>query len=271
MTMLAGTSGWQYADWRAVLYPRGLAQRRWLEHYARSFATVELNASFYRPVPRATFEGWRDRTPADFVMAVKASRVLTHRRRLLDPDPPLERMIDAARGLGGKLGPLLIQLPPTLPVAPDRLDAVLRLLPADLRVAVEPRHDTWWTGEVRDILQRHNAALCWADKLDRPVTPLWRTADWGYLRFHQGTGAPWPCYDDHVLADWVRRLDDTWDKECDVYVYFNNDPGGAAVHNVVRFAELACATGRPVTRTPEPPARVADPSEVSREWNTPWP
>ncbi len=270
MALFVGTSGWQYADWRGVFYPKGVAQRRWLEHYARSFATVELNAAFYRPMPRTSFEGWRARTPDDFVMAVKATRVLTHNRRLLDPEIPLERMIEAARGLGDKLGPLLIQLPPNLPAAPDRLAAVLRLIPGDLRVVVEPRHETWWTDEVRAVLERHNAALCWADRLDRSVTPLWRTADWAYLRFHEGTGTPWPCYDERVLADWVQRLNETWDETRDIYVYFNNDPGGAAIHNAIRFADLARATGRPVTRTPAPLPPAVDPPEVSREWNTPW-
>ncbi|WP_051161165.1 DUF72 domain-containing protein [Nocardia transvalensis] len=270
MAIIIGTSGWQYADWRGVFYPKGVAQRRWLEHYAGAFATVELNAAFYRPMARTTFEGWRTRTPDDFVMAVKASRVLTHHRRLLDPEIPLERMLDAARGLGNKLGPLLIQLPPNLSAAPDRLSAVLRLIPADVRVVVEPRHESWWTGDVRAVLAERGAALCWADRLDRPVTPLWRTAEWGYLRFHEGTGTPWPCYDEDVLADWVRRLGETWDVSRDVYVYFNNDPGGAAVHNAIRFAALARAAGWPVTRTPAPLPPVDDPPEVSREWNTPW-
>ncbi|MBF6135443.1 DUF72 domain-containing protein [Nocardia otitidiscaviarum] len=270
MTMIVGTSGWQYADWRAVFYPRGVAQRRWLEHYATSFATVELNAAFYRPVTRSTFEGWRERTPADFVMAVKASRVVTHYRRLVDVDLPLERSLTAASGLGDKLGPILLQLPPNLTAAPNRLDAVLRLIPTALRVVVEPRHESWWSDEVRAVLAAHRAALCWADRLNEPVTPLWRTTDWAYVRFHEGTAEPWPCYSEEVLSAWVRRIGDTWDTDRDVYVYFNNDPGGAAIHNAVRFAAFARAAGWPVTRTPAPLAPAVDPPEVSREWNTPW-
>lgn len=251
MAMMVGTSGWQYADWREVLYPEGVGQRRWLELYAGSFATVELNAAFYRPLPRSTFEGWRDRTPGDFVMAVKASRTITHYRRLRDPRDPVERMIDAARGLGDRLGPILLQLPPTLTAAPDLLDAVLALIPADLRVAVEPRHESWWTDQVRAVLANHNAALCWADRLGRAVTPLWRTADWAYVRFHEGAGEPPPRYPEGVLAEWLRRIDRTWDADRDVYVYFNNDAGGAAVRDAIRFAELARSAARPVTRTPE--------------------
>lgn len=250
MTMFVGTSGWQYADWRGVFYPDGVAQRRWLEHYAKSFATVELNAAFYRPVKRSVFEGWRERTPPDFVMAVKASRVLTHYRRLLEPEIPLERSIDAARGLGDKLGPLLLQLPPNLPAELDRLRAVLELIPADLRVVVEPRHETWWNEEVRAVLAAHNAALCWADRLDHPVAPWWRTADWGYLRFHEGTNTPAPSYRDDVLLDRLRRLGDSWDHDRDLFVYFNNDPCGAAIRDAIRFAAFARDAGWPVARTP---------------------
>lgn len=271
MTMLIGTSGWQYSDWRPIFYPRGLGQRRWLEFYARHFSTVELNAAFYRPVRRSTFEGWRERTPDDFVMAVKASRVITHYRRLLDTEIPLERSVEAARGLDGKLGPLLLQLPPNLPADPERLHAVLGLVPADLRVVVEPRHESWWTPGVRRVLEAHNAALCWADRSNRPVTPLWRTADWGYLRFHEGTAEPPPGYQDEVLAEWVDRIDKTWQRDRDVFVYFNNDPGGAAVFDAIRFADVVRATGRTVGRVPRlPDVPHLKPTGVVGEWDAPW-
>ncbi len=124
--MLIGTSGWQYRDWRGGLYPAGVAQRRWLEHYATQYLTVENNSSFYRLPAPETFAGWRDRTPDDFVMAVKASRYLTHVRKLRDPAEPVARLLAAAAGLGPKLGPVLLQLPPTLtadPATPGRLPA----------------------------------------------------------------------------------------------------------------------------------------------------
>jgi uncharacterized protein YecE (DUF72 family) len=258
MPMKIGTSGWQYRDWRGRLYPAGLPQRRWLEHYARHYLTVENNNSFYRLPTRETFEGWRDQTPGDFVMAVKASRYLTHVRRLREPAGPVARLLGAAAGLGPKLGPVLLQLPPTLKADPGALDACLREFRAAAaslggqgpRVAVEPRHESWWTGEVRQVLAAHDAALCWADRRGRPVTPLWRTATWGYLRFHEGTARPWPSYGPQALRSWVRRLAQAWPDEADVYVYFNNDPGGAAVANSARFAGLARRAGRGVTRTP---------------------
>jgi uncharacterized protein YecE (DUF72 family) len=257
MPVLIGTSGWQYRDWRGGLYPAGVAQRRWLEHYATQYLTVENNSSFYRLPAAATFAGWQDRTPGDFVMAVKASRYLTHVRKLRDPAEPVARLIEAAAGLGSKLGPVLLQLPPTLTAEPALLDACLRAFAAaphpgrgPLRIAVEPRHPSWWTDEVRAVLIAHDAALTWADRLGRPVAPLWRTASWGYLRFHEGAADPWPNYGEQALRSWADRVAQAWPGDADVYVYFNNDPGGAAVVNSVTFAALARDAGLAVTRTP---------------------
>src|SRR5277367_4395907 len=261
MPMKIGTSGWQYRDWRGGLYPQGVPQRLWLEQYAQRYQTVENNNSFYRLPPRETFEGWRERTPDDFVMAVKASRYLTHVRKLRDPAEPVARLLGAASGLGPKLGPILVQLPPTFQADPGLLDACLKEFrgawpavrgdgPEVLRIVVEPRHETWWTDEVRQILADHDAALCWADRLDRPVTPLWRTASWGFLRFHEGSVDPWPRYGEQALQIWVDRIREAHLSHADVYVYFNNDPGGAAVVNSAEFAALAREAGLAVTRTP---------------------
>lgn len=261
MAVLIGTSGWQYKDWRGGLYPAGVAQRRWLEHYATQYRTVENNGTFYRLPTRETFVGWRERTPDDFVMAVKASRYLTHVRKLRDPAEPVARLLGAASGLGPKLGPILVQLPPTFQADPGLLDACLNEFrgawpavrgdgPEVLRIVVEPRHKTWWTDDVRQVLADNDAALCWADRLDRPVTPLWRTASWGFLRFHEGTADPWPRYGQQALQIWVDRIREAHLSHADVYVYFNNDPGGAAVVNSAEFASLARQAGLTVTRTP---------------------
>jgi uncharacterized protein YecE (DUF72 family) len=257
MTVWVGTSGWQYRDWRGGLYPAGVAQRQWLEHYTTQYATVENNSSFYRLPSAQTFAAWRERTSADFVMAVKASRYLTHVRKLQDPAEPVARFLAAAAGLGAKLGPVLLQLPPTFTVEPGRLDACLSefraaTMPDGLgppRVAVELRHPSWWTEEVMQILAVHDAALCWADRLGRPVAPLWRTAGWGYVRFHEGKAAPWPSYGKQALKSWADRIRQAWPQD-DVYVYFNNDPGGAAVVNSAVFAAKARRAGLVATRTP---------------------
>jgi len=251
--VVAGTSGWQYRDWRDSFYPPGVPQRRWLEYYAGQFATVENNGTFYRLPSREVFAGWRDRVPGDFVMTVKASRYLSHVRRLRDPAEPVRRLLDAAAGLGGRLGPVLLQLPPDLRAAPELLAECLRQFPAAVRVAVEPRHESWWTGQVRDVLAAANAALCWADRKGSAVTPLWRTAGWGYLRLHEGDGAPWPGYTDGALGAWAERLAATWAGEADVFVYFNNDQNAAAPRDAARLAAAVAGHGGHPARAWNPP------------------
>ena len=254
MSVLVGTSGWQYRDWRGDFYPRGVPQRLWLEHYAARFRTVENNGAFYRLPGPGTFAGWRDRTPAGFVMAVKASRYLTHIRRLRDPAEPVQRLMHAAAGLGDRLGPVLLQLPPNLPADASALDDCLGEFARfpGVRVAVEFRHESWWTDEIRQLLARHNAALCWADRLGRPQAPLWNPADWGYLRFHEGAAHPWPRYGAQALKTWVHRITASWPDAADVFVYFNNDQHAAALYDAAAFAAIARRAGRRVSATPEP-------------------
>ncbi|MBT2406504.1 MULTISPECIES: DUF72 domain-containing protein [unclassified Streptomyces] len=238
MPVLVGTSGWQYRDWAGVLYPQGRPQRLWLEEYTQHFHTVESNNAFYRLPAPETFADWRERTPPGFVMAVKASRFLTHIKRLREPQEPVRRLMEHSSALGDRLGPVLLQLPPTLRVDVEALDACLACFPRRTRVAVEPRHDSWWIPEVREVLTARGAALCWADRGSRPVTPLWRTADWGYVRFHEGRASPGPRYGRTALKSWAERIADTWPADADVFAYFNNDPGGAAVVNARAFRRL---------------------------------
>jgi uncharacterized protein YecE (DUF72 family) len=244
-----GTSGWQYRDWRPGLYPAKLPQRLWLERFAEEFQVVEVNNAFYRLPERTTFQQWRERTPDDFRFAVKMSRYLTHIKRLNEPAEPVARFLSRADALGDKLGPVLLQLPPTLKADLAALDETLRQFPDGVQVAVEPRHESWWTDDVRRLLERHGAALCWADRHSRPLTPLWRTADFGYLRLHEGRAKPWPRYGRSALATWLDRIGEhlpgvpTW-------VFFNNDPGGAAVTDAAAMAALAHRRGIELTRTP---------------------
>jgi uncharacterized protein YecE (DUF72 family) len=242
MPVLIGTSGWQYADWRGRFYPKGLGQTKWLEHYGNHFETVELNNSFYRLPDEETFARWRASTPGDFVFSVKASRYLTHVRRLQDPEEPVHRLMDHARGLGPKLGPVLVQLPSNLRVDVGALEAVLRAFPRRTRVAFEPRHESWFVDDVAAVLRAHDAALCLVDAPGRKA-PLWRTAGWGYLRLHEGRAAPSPCYGRRALATWAERLAGLWSSGEDVFVYFNNDRGGCAVRDAHRFARAVTSAG----------------------------
>jgi uncharacterized protein YecE (DUF72 family) len=249
MTVLIGTSGWQYRDWRGTFYPADLPVSAWLEEYAARFATVESNNAFYRLPERRTFEDWARRTPDDFVMAVKVSRFLTHIKRLADPEEPVERFLGRVAGLGRKLGPVLIQLPPQFRLNTDRLRATLDRFPQNIRVAVEFRHPSWFTDEVRAILTERSVALCLADRRT-VLTPIWRTADWTYLRFHEGRSRPRPCYGRAALGTWARRLAETWTAGEDAYVYFNNDPRGCAPRDAARFARQVARVGLRPTRVP---------------------
>jgi uncharacterized protein YecE (DUF72 family) len=249
VTVFVGTSGWQYRHWRGVFYPKGLRQADELDFYTRHFQTVEVNSTFYRLPPRSVFEGWARRTPPDFVLTLKVSRYLTHIRRLRDPREPVQRFCTRASALGGKIGPVLIQLPPNLPRETARLRATLEEFPAGTRLAVEPRHPSWFVDETRELLAEHGAALCWADRDERLLTPLWRTTDWTFVRFHAGSGPPPPCYPPGVLAARARLLDEQPD--ADAYAYFNNDPAGCAPRDAYRFARMCAELGLPITRVPE--------------------
>lgn len=248
MTVLVGTSGWQYADWKPLLYP-DVPQRLWLERHAEVFATVEVNNAFYRLPRREVFEAWAARTPDDYVITVKASRFLTHIRRLREPQEPVTRLMDRVAGLGRKLGAVLLQLPPTLQRDSELLDRCLGCFPSGCRVAVEPRHDSWWDPSTREVLERRGSALVWADSFGQAVAPLWRTTDWGYLRLHHGPGECWD-YGPGGVRPWAQRIAETWDDSQDVYAYTNNDPTGAALRDAVHLADAVRNVGRTTTRVP---------------------
>ncbi len=229
-----GTSGWQYADWRERFYPAGLPQRRWLEFYATAFDTVEVNATFYRLPSRDAVQRWADTLPDGFVMAVKASRYLTHVKRLVDPEEPVQRLLDRIVPLRdrGLLGPILLQLPPAFSAEPGRLATTLECFAGRARLAVELRDPSWFSSEVRSILTEYDTPLVWADRDARAVGPLWATASWRYLRLHHGRSG-WG-YDRADLRRWANRLADADSG----YVYANNDPGGAAIVDARQLREL---------------------------------
>jgi uncharacterized protein YecE (DUF72 family) len=254
MPVVIGTSGWQYKDWRGRFYPAGLALSQWLDHFATQFQTVEVNNAFYRLPEADTFRRWRDTVPADFIMAVKASRYLTHIRRLRDPKEPVQRLMSRASHLDANLGPILLQLPPNFRSDLPALEDTLRCFPAGTRVAFEPRHASWFTPSLRALLREHNAALCLSD-VRGPKGPVWRTATWGYLRLHEGRADPHPCYGRTALRSWASRIADLWEDTEDVFVYFNNDHGGCAVRDAHRFAGAAGRVGLSPTRVPD--ARTA--------------
>lgn len=250
MPVLIGTSGWQYRHWKEAFYPQGVPQKAWLEFYAQRFQIVELNNSFYHLPKAESFASWAQRTPEDFIVAAKVSRYLTHIKRLKDPEEPVARFMKNASCLGSKLGPVLLQLPPTLQADLAALDATLTQFPDTVRVAVEFRHSSWFTLETKRLLEAHRAACCLADRDADPVTPLWRTAEWSFVRWHHGLSRPPPCYKRKDMAEWAKRIAGSWSSEEDVYAFFNNDPRGCALRDAYVFAEEAREVGLAPTRVP---------------------
>lgn len=222
-----GTSGYQYAHWRGVLYPDDLPRERWLGHYAEHFATVEINNTFYQLPEAATFRAWRDAVPEGFRFAVKFSRFGSHIKKLKEPQATIGHFLDAGGLLGDKLGPILVQLPSRWRVNAERLDAFLEAAPAEHRWALEFRDPSWLSDAAYEVLEAHGAALCWHDML--PDHPRRLTADWAYLRYHgdhyRGRYSP------QYLSAQARRLRDLAADGRDVYAYFNNDEAGHAVKN----------------------------------------
>ncbi len=229
-----GTSGWHYRHWVGPFYPPGAAPATFLERYAASFDTVEINSSFYRlPTPEIVAH-WRDLTPPGFVFACKANRYITHMKKLKDPADSLARFLDVVGVLGDKLGPVLFQLPPRWRVNPQRLRDFLDLLPATCRAAFEFRDQSWHTDEVFAALAARNAALCLFDLAGRQ-SPEQPTADFVYVRLH-GPGAAYQgSYSDDRLADWAARMTAWLADGREVYGYFDNDQKGHAPRDAARL------------------------------------
>jgi len=211
-----------------MFYPEDLPATRWFQFYCNHFRTVELNNPFYRLPSFQAFHAWREQSPDGFLFAVKASRYLTHIKRLKDPHEPLERLLDNAAGLGEKLGPLLFQLPPNFGPDLDRLRDLLELRKAADRWTIEFRHAGWFSDAVLELLRASNVALCIQDMT--PGCPRVATADFVYTRFH-GTHEHDGNYSDSTLHRHSREIEKWLDSGLDVYAYFNNDVGGHAVLN----------------------------------------
>ena len=225
-----GTSGWHYKHWRGPYYPPSVPPRAMLNYYARDFDTVEVNNSFYRLPAAATFDAWRKSTPAAFSFAVKGSRYLTHRKKLLDPKPALDRLMEAAEGLGRKLGPILFQLPPNWQCNPDRLQAFLRSLSSGPRYSIEFRDQSWHNSQVFQLLRDHNVAFC-IYELGGVRSPIEVTADFVYVRLHGPGNKYQGDYSTETLKSWAAHIERWIDSSRDVYVYFDNDQAGYAVKN----------------------------------------
>ncbi len=232
-----GTSGWQYDHWFGPFYPDDVRRDSLLRFYSERLQSVEINGTFYSLPGKLTFEDWKKTVPDGFEFAVKASRYITHMKKLMDPEEPVKRLVDAARGLGKKLGPILFQLPPHWSANPDRLAEFVEALPSDCRYAFESRDESWFTDSVYGILRKKNAAFCMYDLAGR-FSPKIVTADFVYVRLHGTSDAYQGEYGKESLAGWAGAIS-TWKrKRKDVYCYFNNDQKGYAVKDALRLQEM---------------------------------
>jgi uncharacterized protein YecE (DUF72 family) len=236
-----GCSGWAYRAWRGVFYPEGVPQSRWLSEYAAAFSTVELNTTFYRLARPESARRWVEQTPEEFVFAAKASRYLTHMKRLTDLSGGVGRFYDSIEPLvaARRLGPVIWQLPENFRRDDERLAAALDAI-ADLpprKHAFEFRHESWFVPEVERMLHAHNAALVIGDHPGRRFQTHALTATWTLIRFHYGHRGRGGNYSDAELREWAARLRD-WRERVEVFAYFNNDMQGFATRNATRLRQL---------------------------------
>ena len=221
-----GCSGWSYPHWKRVFYPEKLPARDHFAFYASHFNTVELNNSFYRQPTRERFVAWGEQAPPGFLFAVKGSRYVTHIKRLAVESKSIDLVVDAARGLGDKLGPILFQLQANFHLDLERLERFVDMLPIDLRFTIEFRHGSWLVPAVFDLLRAHRIALCIPDDPKMPKS-FEITSDFTYVRMHlppHGLG-----YGERALEPWAWRVFEWTRQSLDVFVYFNNDMEGHAI------------------------------------------
>lgn len=230
-----GTSGWTYPHWKKVFYPVNWPKSRWLEYYVQHFDTIELNATFYRLPKPKTFENWNARTPDHFLWALKASKYITHTKRLKDPGEPLDRFYTAASGLKEKLGPILFQLPPSLPFDDREFGRFCQSLHRSRRHTLEVRHPSWISDRLFAILKNYNIAFCIADTAGRYPYHEVVTADFIYVRLHGSKKLYASEYSEGELQTWAEKIK-AWGK--DTYLYFDNDFSGYAVKNARRLKEI---------------------------------
>jgi uncharacterized protein YecE (DUF72 family) len=242
--MRIGTSGWNYPEWRGRFYPKGLAQRRWLEHISRKVNSVEINGSFYRLQKPEYYQSWAAQTPDDFVFAVKGSRFITHMKRLLDVEAALANFFaSGVFRLGSKLGPILWQLPATIRFDPELLAAFFDKLPRTteagrpVRHALEPRHSSFTEPMFLDLLREHRIALVIADTAGKFPYLEDVTADFAYIRLHGDEELYASDYSDAALDAWAKKIRDLAGATEDVYVYFDNDINAHAPWNAISLAE----------------------------------
>lgn len=235
--ILIGTSGWSYHHWRGNFYPKELPNERWLEHYTKHFQSVEVNHSFYQLPEKKILQYWYDSTPTNFVFTIKASRYITHMKKLKDPTKSVDTLLERIAVLKDKLGPILFQLPPRFHFNKQRLASFLHGLSNEFRYAFEFRDQSWHTTEAYDLLSRHKAAFC-IYELASYQSPKEITSDFVYIRLHGPNGAYQGDYDTPTLSGWAGAVS-SWSAQArDIFCYFDNDQAGYAAMNALSLQSM---------------------------------
>lgn len=234
-----GTSGYNYKDWKGIFYPKGVPPKDWLAFYAQSYNTVEINATFYGSFPRHIFERWRDNTPPDFCFALKGSKFVTHRKKLVDIEDDLARFWESTAGIQPKLGVVLWQFAPSFKYDPDLLIGFLARLPVSIRQVIEFRHESWFREETYRLLDQYRAGFVISDTSHFPTREV-VTGGLVYIRYHGPEKLYASSYTDEQLSQWADKIA-AYLTEHDVYAYFNNDYDGRALRDSVRLREMVAA------------------------------
>lgn len=249
-----GTSGWTYEEWKNIFYPSDLPNAERLNYYSRHFKTVEINSSFYHEIRDTTYINWYEKTPDNFIFSVKINRFITHIKKLNDPRESWERFIGNANSLKEKLGPILFQLPPNLEADKERIENLLKIVPKKYKIAIEPRHPSWFSDEVYEILKKYNAVMVIAESggrwpsvntenqnainLSEQAGRVSGIADFIYIRMHGPSGSYDSKYSAAELKNWAEKIKSREKEGMDIYVYFNNDAHGYAVENAEALKSL---------------------------------
>ncbi len=232
-----GTSGYSYNHWVDDFYPLDVASNKRLEYYSEYFNTVEINNSFYNLPQKKTFAKWAKAVPDNFIFSIKANRYITHMKNLMVDKKPINRLINRAAPLKGKLGPILFQLPPQWNINLDRLKDFINLLPQSQRYVIELRNNTWYTKEVYSLLKKSKVGFCIHDHQDAP-SPEKVTADFIYLRFHGPDGDYQSKYSQEQMESWAKKINQWQKRDIDVFAYFNNDFEAFAIDNAQMLKNL---------------------------------
>jgi uncharacterized protein YecE (DUF72 family) len=231
-----GTSGWSYQHWRGTFYPEGTKVKDHFQYYLSHFKTVEINNTFYSLPKKETFIKWKEQVPADFIYVIKASRFITHMKKLHDPEESIALFFEHASLLKEKIGAILFQLPPGMKSDIELLHNFLKTLPKGYRYVFEFRNVDWYRDEIYKLLQKYNCAFC-IYELEGHQSPVKVTADFVYLRLH-GPGRKYQgSYSDEVLSQWAEQCRE-WSKTKDVFVYFDNDENGYAAFNAITLKRM---------------------------------